>query len=137
MSIVAPTHKKIWNQNIKCWRRHVSYVWCHMLRVSCHLSLTASTTAMERLPTNSPTMHSRMVHKDPQIYFFLRYIRPILQILRLTSFHDFFLRCRWKCSICFLTLVNGSIKTFCNIYHIKYSNRHCNLLKEWAWGRFG
>ena len=43
------------------------------------MSLTPTATATDPPPANSPTMHSRMVHEDPQIYFFpLGDLRPFL-----------------------------------------------------------
>ena len=39
---------------------------CHMLSVTCHMSLTPTATAMDPSPANSPTMHSRIVRKDPK-----------------------------------------------------------------------
>ena len=42
----------------------LSRVTCHMLHVTCHLSLTQTATVTHPLPVNSPTMHSRLVCKD-------------------------------------------------------------------------
>ena len=44
-------------------------VTCHMLHVTCHLSptLTATATATEPPPANSPTMHSRLVCLKPKL----------------------------------------------------------------------
>ena len=38
--------------------------------VTCHMSLTQTATATDPPPANSPTMHIRMVRKDPQIINF-------------------------------------------------------------------
>ena len=45
---------------------------CCMSPVTCHMSLTLTATDTDPLPANSLTMHSWMVCKDPQIYFFSR-----------------------------------------------------------------
>ena len=39
---------------------------CHISRVACHMSLTSTATATDPPPSNSPTMHSMLVHKDPK-----------------------------------------------------------------------
>ena len=36
-----------------------------MSRVTCHMSLTPTATAIHPPPANSPTMHSRLFQKDP------------------------------------------------------------------------
>ena len=51
-------------------RCHVSCVTCHLSYVTCHISITPTVTAMDPPPANSPTMHIRMVRKDPQIIYF-------------------------------------------------------------------
>ena len=43
---------------------YVSHVGCHLSPINCHLSLTPSATVTDPPPTNSPTMHSRLVCKD-------------------------------------------------------------------------
>ena len=50
---------------------HVSRVTCHMLHVTCHLSLTQTATAIDPPPAFSPTVHNRLRWKDPktQKYF--------------------------------------------------------------------
>ena len=40
---------------------HMSCVTCHMLRVTCHLSVTPTATATDAPPANFPTMHCRLV----------------------------------------------------------------------------
>ena len=37
----------------------VSHVMCHMLHVTCHMSIAATATATDPPPANSPTLHSR------------------------------------------------------------------------------
>ena len=49
---------------------HVSCVACHLSPVTCQMSLTPTATTMDPIPANSPSLHSRMVDKDPKIYFF-------------------------------------------------------------------
>ena len=44
---------------------HVSCVMCCMSCVTCQLSPTPTATATDPPPSNSPTMHSRLVCKDP------------------------------------------------------------------------
>ena len=43
---------------------HISGATCHKSCVTCHLSLTPIATNPQ--PANSPTMHSRLVQKDPK-----------------------------------------------------------------------
>ena len=45
---------------------HMSLVTCHLSPLTCHRSLTATATATDPPPSISPTMHSRLVHKDPK-----------------------------------------------------------------------
>ena len=58
--------KKI--KNMSHVRYHVSWVMCqsvmfHILRVTCHLSLTLTATDTDPPPANSPIMHSRRFEK--------------------------------------------------------------------------
>ena len=57
--IVAPIEKTL-------KKRHMSCVMCHLPPVTCHMPLTPTATAPDPPPSNSPTMHSRMVHKHPK-----------------------------------------------------------------------
>ena len=43
---------------------HISCVTCHISTVTYHLSPTPTATVTDTPPANSPTMHSRLVHKD-------------------------------------------------------------------------
>ena len=43
---------------------HLSHVTCHLSHFTCHLSPTPTATATDHPPSNSPTMHSRLVHQD-------------------------------------------------------------------------
>ena len=45
---------------------------CNLPHVAFHMSLTPTATATDPPPANSPTIHSRMVHKDQEITFFAR-----------------------------------------------------------------
>ena len=47
--------------NVVC---HLSFVTCHLSPVTIHLSLTPTPTPTDPPPANSPTMHSRVVHKN-------------------------------------------------------------------------
>ena len=54
-----------------CVLCQVSHVTCHMSRVTCHLTpdtyhLSLMPTARDPHPAISPTMHSRLVYKDPK-----------------------------------------------------------------------
>ena len=42
-------------------RCHVSGIRCHVSGVTCNMSLTPTAIAADPPPTNSPTMHSRML----------------------------------------------------------------------------
>ena len=72
VQIVAPIQKKSY---VRC---HMSHVRWHMSRVTCRMSLTPKAKALDPPPANSPTIHIRMVHKDPQIYFLCGNFRPFL-----------------------------------------------------------
>ena len=54
-------------QNITCHVSHaschVSCAMCHISCVACHLSLTATATATNPPPANSPIIHNRLVYK--------------------------------------------------------------------------
>ena len=50
--------------HISCVKCCVSYVMYHLSPVTCHLSLTTKTKAIDPPPANSPTMHSRLVCKE-------------------------------------------------------------------------
>ena len=50
----------------KCVVSHMSCATCHVSNVACHLSLTPTATATDPHPANSPSMHSRLVCKDPK-----------------------------------------------------------------------
>ena len=43
---------------------HVSHVTCNLSPATCHLSQPPTATATYPPPANSPTMHSKPVHKD-------------------------------------------------------------------------
>ena len=43
----------------------VSCVACHLSPIICHLSLTPTARATDPPPVNYPTMHSRLVCKEP------------------------------------------------------------------------
>ena len=45
---------------------HVSYVTCHMSSDACHLTHVINANSQSPPPANSPTMHNRMVFKDPK-----------------------------------------------------------------------
>ena len=51
-------------------RRQVSVVSCLVTPVTCHMSLTQTATATDPSPANSPTMHSRIICKDPKNLLF-------------------------------------------------------------------
>ena len=53
---------------------NLSPVTCHLSPTTWHMSLTPTTTATDPSPANSPTMHSRMVHKDPYELIFHAHI---------------------------------------------------------------
>ena len=62
--------------HLSCVTCHVSHVMCHMScvtyhvsHVMCNMSLTPTATAMDPPHGNSPTVQSRMVPEDQQIYF--------------------------------------------------------------------
>ena len=42
----------------------VSCLMCHLLLITCHLSLMPTATATTLLSLKSPSIHSRLVHKD-------------------------------------------------------------------------
>ena len=53
--------------NVRC---HMSNVMCHVSPVTCHMSLRPTATATDPPTANSPTIHSRLVCKDQQMFCF-------------------------------------------------------------------
>ena len=62
--IVAPIPKRTEREERKKRRRKKSCVTCRVSRVTCHLSLTPTATAIDPPPTNSPIMQSQLVPRD-------------------------------------------------------------------------
>ena len=92
----------------------------YLSAVTCHMSLTPTATDADPTPSNYPTLHRRMVQKDPKINFFhvaktisetkIKVIRPNTQkvLLHITTYEK-----TWTLQVIdWIGIRANSVKTF-------------------------